>query len=214
MQVESLKIVSNFFSCWEQPVGRKWSPEPLPFPTSFSSSFPTVIPLSGFASVFWFSTPLPLLTHLFLISPSFHSQEDNVHPWLQHEHNGDSVHSLVSYIPCPSQVRPSEGLRTPSPHPAKLQHCYSWFAIFLSFLGPRTSQHLQKPMDIPVLQVSESTTRSRASDIATEQRQKMPQTFSIPLWGRTAFLWKTVTILDYFLMCPVCTQSNLFSFFS
>lgn len=32
MQGENLKIVSNFFSCWEQLVGRKWSPEPLPFP--------------------------------------------------------------------------------------------------------------------------------------------------------------------------------------
>lgn len=51
-----------------------------PFPTSFSSSFLTVVP--GFLSIFWFSTPLPLLTHIFLISRSFHSQEDNVHLWL------------------------------------------------------------------------------------------------------------------------------------
>lgn len=132
----------------------------------------------------------------------------------QCEHNSDLVHSLVHCIPCPSQASPSEGYRTPSAHPAKLQHNYSWFAIFLSLLSPRTSQHLQKPMDVPVLWVSESTTRSRASDIATEQRQKTPQTFSTPLWGWTASLWKAVTILDYFLMCPVCAQSNLFSFFS
>lgn len=132
----------------------------------------------------------------------------------QHEHNGDSLHPLVHFIPYSSQVSPSEGFRTCSPHPAKLQHYCSWFAVFLSFLSPRTSQHLQKSVDIPVLQASESTTRSRASGTATEQRQKMPQTFSIPLWGWTAFLWKPVTILDYFLMCPVCTQFKLFSFSS
>lgn len=132
----------------------------------------------------------------------------------QNEHSSDLLHSLVHCIPCPSQVSPSKGFRTPSPHPAKLQHYYSWFAIFLSFFSPRTRQHLQKPMDIPVLQVTESRARSRASGTAAEQRSKMPYPFFIPFWGWTTFLWKAITILDYFLMCPVCTQSNFFSFFS
>lgn len=135
MQGESLKIVSNFFSCWEQLVGRKWSPEPLPFPPHFPlpsqqwSLSLVFYQLSGFLSVFWFSTPLPLLTPLFLISPSVHSQEDKVHLWLNMNTR------VTQFIPwCIASLVPAKWApQKDSGHSVLIQLSYSTILLDLLF---------------------------------------------------------------------------------
>lgn len=104
-------------------------PWTVPSPTSFSSSFPTVILLSGFLSVFWFSTPFPLVTHLLLISPPFRSREDNVHMWL-------NVNTTVTWSTpwCIASLVPAK--RAPQKdtgHPVLIQLSYSTITLDLLF---------------------------------------------------------------------------------
>lgn len=132
MQGESLKIVSNSSSCREQPVGRKWSPGPLPFLPHSPPSFPAAIPLSA-----WFSTPLPLLTCLFPISPPFHPQADSVRAQLDVKMKvtqREPVPWLAHYVPCPHPVCPTERYRAPSPRPgwAPALLFLIWFSFTVS----------------------------------------------------------------------------------
>lgn len=128
MQGESLKIVSNSSSRCEQLVGRKHSPELLPSLPHSPLPFPTVIPLSA-----WFSTPLPLLTHLFLISPSFHPQEDSIHRWLNMKMK--QTRWWPGPFTDPHQVSPSEQYWAPSPHPG-----WATALLFLICYSPTISQ--------------------------------------------------------------------------
>lgn len=114
MQEESLKTVSNSSSCHEQTVGRKCAALNCSL-SCLILLFPTVIPFSA-----WFSTPLPRLTRLFLISPSFHPQEDGVRTQL------DIKLKLTQRWPTPftgvlcpfsPKVSPLQPVGAPGPHP-------------------------------------------------------------------------------------------------
>lgn len=165
MQGESLKIVPNSSSCHKQLLGRKWSPEPLPFLPH--SPLPNGDP--PFCLIFQFFAPVNSSLPDFTTISSPEGQCTRDSPLKRSLRKGDPVHSLVPYGPRPHQASLTQ---------APLQHSCSRFVIPLPFLSPRTSQDVQKPGNIPVRRVSESTTRR--SDTTKGQRQWKPRHFLPP----------------------------------